>query len=226
MGNNSSGQLGDGSTANRPIPVLIATDVISVSAGASHSLFIKTDGSLWAMGRNSSGQFGDGSTTSHTTPVQIAVSAAAASAGGSHTLILYAPGTLPADFAAWAEAAGLSGAGAAPDADPDADGLPNLLEYVFASSPAQASPASVRSSAEVQSVDGQSYLVFTHRRRKSAAASCVYQTSTDLVSWSSITVVPIIIDPDVAGDGLAELVSVAIPFDGRSRLFLRLSVAP
>src|SRR5258706_1203631 len=37
-----------------------AQPVTSVSAGYGHSLFLKSDGSLWAMGRNDWGQLGDG----------------------------------------------------------------------------------------------------------------------------------------------------------------------
>ena len=153
---------------------------------------------LWATGQDADGQLGDGSTTDRHLPVQIATGVVSASAGFVYTLVLASPTTPPSPFASWVEDAGLSGADAAPDADPDADGLPNLLEYVFASSPAQASPASVRPSAEVQSVDGQTYLVFTHRRRKSAASACAYQPSTDLVSWSPISLIPAVLETRTA----------------------------
>jgi len=35
--------------------------VVIVSAGATHSLFVKIDGTLWAMGDNTYGQLGVGS---------------------------------------------------------------------------------------------------------------------------------------------------------------------
>jgi alpha-tubulin suppressor-like RCC1 family protein len=47
------------------------SNVSYVSAGSTHSLAIKSDGTVWAWGNNTDGQFGDGTTTSHTTPVQI-----------------------------------------------------------------------------------------------------------------------------------------------------------
>src|SRR5512140_1846879 len=37
-----------------------APTVTQVAAGGYHTLFIKSDGSLWAMGRNDHGQLGDG----------------------------------------------------------------------------------------------------------------------------------------------------------------------
>jgi len=62
-GNNGSGQLGDGSTANKRTTIQIGseTDWDSGVAGAYHTIAIKTDGSLWAWGDNCYGQLGDGS---------------------------------------------------------------------------------------------------------------------------------------------------------------------
>jgi hypothetical protein len=72
MGNNSHGQLGDGSTNESHIPkMIVARNVVSVAAGADHSLFIMSDGSLWGMGRNDAGQLGDGSLTDRLLPVAI-----------------------------------------------------------------------------------------------------------------------------------------------------------
>jgi hypothetical protein len=38
----------------------VASDVVAVAAGYDHSLFVKRDGTLWAMGRNEDGQLGIG----------------------------------------------------------------------------------------------------------------------------------------------------------------------
>ena len=40
-------------------PVQVATDVSEVEVGEYHTLYLKTDGSLWATGLNNSGQLGD-----------------------------------------------------------------------------------------------------------------------------------------------------------------------
>ncbi len=94
MGINTYGQLGNGSTTTRSTPVQTATGVAAVAAGYAHTLFVKTDGTLWAMGLNSSGQLGDGSFTNRTTPVLIATGVASVAAGYAHTLFVKTDGTL------------------------------------------------------------------------------------------------------------------------------------
>jgi alpha-tubulin suppressor-like RCC1 family protein len=72
MGSNAWCQLGDGTTINRSTPEkIVANGVRVIAAGASNSLFIKNDGSLWGIGDNDSGQLGDGTTTQQSTPEQI-----------------------------------------------------------------------------------------------------------------------------------------------------------
>ena len=80
-GRNARGQLGDGTTINRHTPTHIqpGTTWSKISAGwsmwgntlSSHSLGIRTDGSLWAWGDNWRGQLGDGSQIDRHTPTHI-----------------------------------------------------------------------------------------------------------------------------------------------------------
>jgi len=67
---NYSGQLGDGTTIDRPTPVRVAGigDVVAISAGYVHSLAVKRDGSVWAWGGNSFGQINE---TDPLLPVQV-----------------------------------------------------------------------------------------------------------------------------------------------------------
>ena len=81
MGWNATGQLGDGTTTDRMIPVQVMTGVASVSAGSYHTMVIKQDGSLWAVGLNRYGEQGDGTTTERSTPVQVMPGVASVSAG-------------------------------------------------------------------------------------------------------------------------------------------------
>jgi hypothetical protein len=86
--------------------VLVLTPILSVYAGltatniaagsaANHSLFIKSDGSLWAMGINSEGQLGNGNLNSTNRPAQIVPDGVvAAAAGDLHSLYLKSDGSL------------------------------------------------------------------------------------------------------------------------------------
>jgi alpha-tubulin suppressor-like RCC1 family protein len=76
--------------------VLAAPTVTQVAAGSSHTLFTKSDGSLWGMGWNGHGQLGIGSAPSTTNiPVQIVASnVTAVSAGGFHSLFRKSNGSL------------------------------------------------------------------------------------------------------------------------------------
>jgi alpha-tubulin suppressor-like RCC1 family protein len=97
------GRLGNGDTGqqNAPVAVLDApgsphTGFIAVAAGATHSLGLQADHTVWAWGSNTKGQLGDGSTTQHLYPVQTLgpAGATAISAGANHSLALQSDGTI------------------------------------------------------------------------------------------------------------------------------------
>ncbi|HTP51601.1 MAG TPA: hypothetical protein VMK42_12940 [Anaeromyxobacteraceae bacterium] len=95
-GDNTYGELGDGTTTSQRAPEQIGTATyIAVAAGGFHTAALQSDGTLWAWGYNASGQLGDGTTTSQSVPEQIGTDTyAAVAAGGFHTLALKADGTL------------------------------------------------------------------------------------------------------------------------------------
>lgn len=93
-GYNLSGQLGDGTTNSRNIPLQVAQGVAQASISGSHSVFVKSDGTLWSTGSNSAGQLGDGTTTLRNRPVQVATNAVQADVGDSFTVFLKADGSL------------------------------------------------------------------------------------------------------------------------------------
>lgn len=73
-GVNYDGQLGNGSSESgnkSPVQVGTATDWAAVYAGASHTLAVRSDGTLWAWGSNLVCQLGDGTLESRTSPVQV-----------------------------------------------------------------------------------------------------------------------------------------------------------
>jgi alpha-tubulin suppressor-like RCC1 family protein len=69
--------------------------VRDVSAGWRHSLFLRSDGSLWASGWNEKGQLGDSTTSDRTTPIRtVSNGVIAAAAGYYHSLYIDDNGAL------------------------------------------------------------------------------------------------------------------------------------
>ncbi len=100
-GMNSSGQLGDGTRSDRPVPFQTMAHVQDMDIGVddfgqyAHSLILKNDGTLWACGSNMSGRLGDGTNSNRLTPVQIMSEVKSMAVGeSSHSLILKNDGTL------------------------------------------------------------------------------------------------------------------------------------
>ena len=106
-GDNALGQLGDGTTINRPTPTRVGglVGITAVAAGNHHSLMLKSDGTAWGVGVNFHGQLGDGTTTLRTSPVQVngLTNVVAVAAGYGQSLFVKSDGT------AWA--AGSNGFG-------------------------------------------------------------------------------------------------------------------
>ena len=98
-GNNTKGQLGDGTTTNRNTLVQMtnATDVKQIACGYNHTLILKNDGTVWGCGANQNGQLGDGTTTTdNATLVQMAnaTDVKQIACGDAHSLILKKDGTV------------------------------------------------------------------------------------------------------------------------------------
>ena len=98
-GQNVYGQLGDGTTSQRNAPVRVgglSSGVQDIAAGHSHSLALKSDGTVWAWGKNEYRQLGDGTTTDRSAPVQVGglSDVKAISSGGQHGLALKSDDTL------------------------------------------------------------------------------------------------------------------------------------
>ena len=98
-GLNDFGQLGLGDpNDNRIVPTQVGTGTnwASVAAGYSHTLAVKTDGTLWAWGTNGFGELGDGGPSNRNVPTQVGEGTnwASVAAGGSHTLAVKTDGTL------------------------------------------------------------------------------------------------------------------------------------
>ncbi|MDB5052426.1 MAG: hypothetical protein JWM44_476 [Bacilli bacterium] len=103
-GNNSSGQLGDGTTIQKTSPVnvstLMGTTITAIAAGSNHSIALDTNFQVWTWGNNNSGQLGDGATTNRSVPFNLSSMASltitAIAAENEHSLALVSDGTVRA----------------------------------------------------------------------------------------------------------------------------------
>jgi alpha-tubulin suppressor-like RCC1 family protein len=108
-GSNNFGQLGDNSVVSKNSPVAVVggfTDFIQLSAGGTHSIGLRQNGTIWAWGSNGSGQLGDGTIGRRSSPVSVVggfTDWTQVSAGAIQNLGLRQNGT------AWAWGAGGSG---------------------------------------------------------------------------------------------------------------------
>jgi len=95
---NDDGQLGDGTTSDRPSPVTVSglTDIVAIAAGDRFSLALRRNGQVATWGANERGQLGDGTFDDHSLPVEVRdlTGVIAASTSTQHTLALLTDGTV------------------------------------------------------------------------------------------------------------------------------------
>ena len=96
-GDNSFGQLGDGSTTSSatPVPVSGGLSFTQLTTGSGHTCGLTAVGAAYCWGRNAEGQLGIGSTANSSVPVSVAggLTLTALAAGSLHTCGLTSTGT-------------------------------------------------------------------------------------------------------------------------------------
>lgn len=97
-GDNWSGELGDGTTVDRNVPVNVQNlnGVVAMAANYVHSVALTSDGTVWGWGDNAAGATGDGTTAQHhiPTPATGLTGVIAIAAGGQFTVALKSDGTV------------------------------------------------------------------------------------------------------------------------------------
>jgi len=101
-GQNTNGQLGNGSTGDSAVPADVfglSSGISSISTGLFHTCALTNSDSVKCWGLNSSGQLGDGTSTDNLLPVSViglpkGKGISKISAGGQHTCALFQNGSI------------------------------------------------------------------------------------------------------------------------------------
>ncbi|MCX6020305.1 MAG: putative Ig domain-containing protein [Chloroflexi bacterium] len=103
-GGDTTGQSGDGLATDQLalVQTLNLTGITAVVSGSSHSLALRSDGTVWTWGKNTNGQLGNNTITTSLTPVQVLgldgagflTGIIAVAAGGASSVALKNDGTV------------------------------------------------------------------------------------------------------------------------------------
>ncbi|WP_099831848.1 MULTISPECIES: RCC1 domain-containing protein [Methylosinus] len=99
-GDNSNGQIGDGTTTTRHTPVVVSgltSGVVAIATGSNHNCALKGNGAVLCWGSNQDGVLGDRTMTNRTTPVAVpghTRGVVAIALGSDHTCVTISSGVV------------------------------------------------------------------------------------------------------------------------------------
>lgn len=202
----------------------------SIASGGTQTLTVAAAGSglsyQWYQGMtgDTSAPVGGATSSSITTPALVATTSywvRVSNQSGSqlsHAATVEVAAPPPAGFSAWTASHGLAGGNGAAGADPDGDGVPNLLEFAFGDSPVNRAE-SRRPQIEIPPFAATLDLTF-HRARQDVRY--IVESSTTLApgSWA----VEYAIEKNADPGSLGADVVVPVPLAGETKKFLRIRV--
>lgn len=208
--NNNWGVGGSRDTINAGFQTALANGKIDILLDALAILGDPTDPGRWLTNGTSKYTTSDGTHVSPTGNALLAVPLRAA------LLSLTVDPPQESSFLDWSEGIEWNGEDPSPLADPNDDGVANLLCYAFGISPLATAPAGKLPAATILDEAGQDWLSLTYREI-AGPSDLTYQIvgSSDLSAWTPVTpnattILRAIADPDPDGDGKTTLVRVRI----------------
>jgi hypothetical protein len=202
----SNGTVVSWGAAWMPVPPVGLSGVTAIAAGGGHSVALKSDGQVVVWG-------------SQTTVPAGLPGVTAIAAGYNHTLALIGPAaplTFTLTFASWQASEftptelpdpDISG----PDADPDMDGLKNIIEFAFGLNPKSGVSLQV---PQAQRIGVDFGVTFTEPARITGVTyGAEWSTTMTAGSWLSMT--------DTGSGGTH---TFSVPTSSHSEMFMRLKV--
>jgi hypothetical protein len=126
-------------------------------------------------------------------------------------------------FEIWLDSFNLTGLDREPDADPDHDGSPNLIEYITGGVPTVSDPQKLPQSKVI----GGNLVVSFERPDEVSGAAIRFEAGTNLASWPDLFAVGASPEVTISPNGSApDTITLTLPLAGKPVRFVRLAAIP
>ena len=126
-------------------------------------------------------------------------------------------------FEIWLDSFNLTGLDREPDADPDHDGSPNLIEYITGGVPTVSDPQKLPQSKVISG----NLVVSFDRPDEVSGAAIRFEAGTNLASWPDLFAVGASPEVTISPNGAApDTITLTLPLAGKPVRFVRLAAMP